>query len=158
MMAKRRPKDIGTAAETAVARWLQNNGWPHAERRALRGSHDAGDITGTPGICWEVKAGQAAANASDGTIQNWLTQAAIEGTVTEADISVLIQRRRGKASPADWWAWISIAELVDLADRTMTHDLHLSYIGGIACRLRLEHFTTIARQAGYGDALEEAAK
>src|SRR5690606_27104000 len=51
-----RSKDIGTRAETAVVRYLRANGFEHAERRALRGRQDAGDITGTPGICWEVKA------------------------------------------------------------------------------------------------------
>ena len=54
-----KPKQIGTRAETAVARYLAANGFPHAERRTLRGREDAGDITGTPGVCWEVKGGEA---------------------------------------------------------------------------------------------------
>src|SRR5690606_4660297 len=52
-----KPRDTGTRAETAVVRYRRDHGWPHAERRALRGNQDAGDITGTPGVCWSVKAG-----------------------------------------------------------------------------------------------------
>ena len=35
-----RSKAIGTSAETAVACWLQVNGWPECERQPLRGSRD----------------------------------------------------------------------------------------------------------------------
>ena len=52
-----RPKAIGTAAETAVVRYLAAHGFPNAERRALHGATDLGDITGTPSLCWEVKGG-----------------------------------------------------------------------------------------------------
>ena len=48
-----RPKAIGTAAETAVVRYLAAHGFPAAERRALHGATDLGDITGTPQIVWE---------------------------------------------------------------------------------------------------------
>lgn len=50
-----RSKDKGTLAETGLATYLRHNGWPHAERRALTGANDKGDITGTPGLAWEVK-------------------------------------------------------------------------------------------------------
>ena len=46
-----RPKAIGTAAETAVVRYLAAHGFPAAERRALHGATDLGDITGTPRSC-----------------------------------------------------------------------------------------------------------
>ena len=63
-----RSKDIGTRAEAAVVRYLCANGWANAERRALRGSADWGDVTGTPGLVWEVKGGDAAKDASDNQI------------------------------------------------------------------------------------------
>lgn len=37
-----RPKAIGTAAETAVVRYLAAHGFPAAERRALHGATDHG--------------------------------------------------------------------------------------------------------------------
>lgn len=45
----------GTQAETAVVRYLQN-WWPAAERRALSGNKDKGDVAGIPGVVVEVKA------------------------------------------------------------------------------------------------------
>ena len=52
MSASRRK---GTAAKTAMVRWLQAHGFPFAERRALRGRDDQGDVAGIPGIALEVK-------------------------------------------------------------------------------------------------------
>lgn len=46
----------GTRFETEVVAHLRACGFPHAERRATAGTHDLGDITGTPGIVWECKA------------------------------------------------------------------------------------------------------
>jgi hypothetical protein len=49
-----KPKIKGTAAEglvVRVLRWL----FPYAERRALAGVNDKGDVSGTPFV-WEVKA------------------------------------------------------------------------------------------------------
>lgn len=44
-MSKQRAK--GTAFESAVVRVLAER-FPHCERRALRGSHDGGDLCGLP--------------------------------------------------------------------------------------------------------------
>lgn len=51
-----RSRAVGTAAETCVVRALREDGFPYAERRALHGAVDLGDITGTPGLAWQVKA------------------------------------------------------------------------------------------------------
>ncbi len=50
-----RNKQKGTAFETLVVRWLAENGFPYAERRALAGTHDCGDVTGIPGLVIECK-------------------------------------------------------------------------------------------------------
>ena len=101
-----RSKNIGTAVETAVVRHLQNDGWPHAERRQLRGREDAGDITGTPGIAWECKGGEAAKNASDGQVLVWLAETQTERIHARADIGVLVLARRGigPQNAGRWWA------------------------------------------------------
>ena len=41
-------KQKGTLAESALVKFLQSAGFPNAERRALAGINDLGDITGTP--------------------------------------------------------------------------------------------------------------
>jgi len=43
----------GTAWETAIVGYLRGRGAPHAERRALNGSNDRGDIAGIPGLVIE---------------------------------------------------------------------------------------------------------
>jgi hypothetical protein len=45
----------GTAFETRLVKYLRENGFPYAERRALSGSLDRGDITGIPGVVIECK-------------------------------------------------------------------------------------------------------
>ena len=47
-------KTKGTAAETAVVKYLKNT-WDTVERRALAGSLDKGDISGIANVCIEVK-------------------------------------------------------------------------------------------------------
>ena len=60
-----RSKDTGTNAETAVATYLRSTGYfPNAERRALAGAYDRGDLTGIGDLVIEVKAGAAAEKAS----------------------------------------------------------------------------------------------
>jgi Holliday junction resolvase len=48
-------KAKGTTAEREVVRYLQQ-WWPAAERRALSGNKDKGDVAGIPGTVVEVKA------------------------------------------------------------------------------------------------------
>ena len=103
-----KPKQIGTMAETAVVRYLQKNGFPHAERRALRGVHDAGDVTGCPGLCVEIKGGDAAKVASDRQIEAWLTETDLEVLHARADVGILVMQRAGYgAARCDSW-WVAI--------------------------------------------------
>jgi len=58
-------KQKGTAAETAVVRYLRSlnfqhagPAFPNAERRALSGGKDMGDIAGIPDTVIEVKAAE----------------------------------------------------------------------------------------------------
>lgn len=120
-----RPKDIGTAAETAVVRALRQHGFPHAERRALAGAHDLGDITGTPGIVWEVKGGNAAKTASDGQVQKWLDETETERINARATVGVLVMARAGiGAANADrWWAVVRWPHLAGLPARMLLRDV-----------------------------------
>jgi hypothetical protein len=120
----------GTAAETAVVRFLQANGYPHCERRALAGSHDRGDVAGIPGLVIEVKA------AARMELAAWLDEAKLEATPVRPvavlgpdgrdsgktiwqeihDLGLVWHKRRGKGSPGDWyvtmdgWAFLALLE------------------------------------------------
>ncbi len=95
-----RPKRKGTSAESAVVAFLRQTWWPHAERRALAGAKDLGDVTGTPGICWEVKAGTRLC------IPEWLHQTETERANSGADLGVLVVKPKGVGvlNVNRWWA------------------------------------------------------
>lgn len=52
-------KRRGTDWESAVVEELRAHGWAGAERRALAGALDKGDIAGVPGVMFECKAERA---------------------------------------------------------------------------------------------------
>lgn len=143
-----KPKKIGTAAESAVVRFLRENGFAHAERRSLRGQLDAGDITGTPSICWEVKGGEAAKVASDTTIAAWMQELASEVANAKADVGVLVIQRRGvgPSNAGRWWAYMPAWQLVCLA-----RDGYAPVGLGFPVRMLLADAVTLLRAAGYGE-------
>ena len=101
-------KRKGTAWESAIVDYLREHGAPHAERRALAGARDRGDIAGIPGIVIEAK---AAAKTELGV---WLAEAETERANDGAALGVVWHKRRGKASPGDGYVTMSGAALVRL--------------------------------------------
>lgn len=80
----------GTAWETAVVAYLNEHGYPHAERRALRGTDDRGDIAGIPGVVLECKAVREISLAAI------IDETAAEGRNAGARIAAAIVKRRQK--------------------------------------------------------------
>lgn len=101
-------KQRGTAAETAVVRYLQRNGWPHAERRTLSGANDKGDIAGVIGVCLEVKATKAI------DLAGFVDEAEVERINAEAAVGAAWIKRRGKGSPAEWYVAMTGEQFVNL--------------------------------------------
>lgn len=135
-----RPKDIGTAAETAVVGYLRSHGFPLAERRALAGVHDLGDVVGTPGVAWEVKGGKAAERAGDGLVEDWLAETERERRAAGADLGVLVLKRAGvgPANAGRWWAVVRTGELV------------VGSVIGVPTRMHLADAVRLLRGCGYG--------
>ena len=110
-------KDLGTKAETAVVKALHRLGFPNAERRALAGVLDKGDILVNPGatikVVVEVKGGDAAKTASDGQILKWLDETNREVDNSEAHFGFLVVQRPGIGYPNAhrWWAITNIGAL-----------------------------------------------
>lgn len=92
-----RPKIKGTAAETAVVKALRDGGWPSAERRALSGALDKGDVSGVPAVCIEVK------DCKQLTFGTWLKEAQVETANAGADVGFVWAKRRGHLDPQDWF-------------------------------------------------------
>lgn len=101
-------KAKGTRWESAIVDFLRASGVPHAERRALNGSQDRGDIAGIPGVVIEGK------NAKAVTLASWLDEAEAERINDNATIAAVWHHRRGKASPGDGYVTMSGAMFVKL--------------------------------------------
>ena len=138
----RRPKDIGTSAETAAKRWLVDDGWPDCERRALAGNRDTGDLTvcRRPLIVAEVKAGHAADKASPKVIADWLEQTDTEAVHAGADLGVLIVARKYR-NPRDWDAYMRACDWVLL----LTGDEVLWPDAPWPMRVSVEHWSQMAK-------------
>ena len=102
-------KNKGTAAETAVVRYAWSVGFTDAERIALAGANDQGDVVlmRDPKIIIEVKAGKAAQTASLGQISKWLDETRTERDNAKARHGLLIVQRQGfgNARVGDWECW-----------------------------------------------------
>lgn len=145
-MPPRRPKDKGTDAERAVVRYLQAHGFPQAERRASNGAVDRGDVTGCPGVCWEVKFRDRM--PGDGQLNMWLVETERERDNAGADIGVLVVRRP-HAGVASWWAVVRLGDLMALRDDSTPHEMRTQW----PVRLLLSDLVTTLRTAGYGEPL-----
>jgi len=98
----------GTAWETAIVNYLIGEGFVMAERRALAGALDKGDITGIPGVVIEAK------NCKTINLAQFLDEAAEEATNANADVGVAWVKRRGKTSPAEAYVVMSGTTFIEL--------------------------------------------
>lgn len=120
----------GADAEMQLAKYLTTMGWPEARRAVATGwrtpgreNPDPGDITGTPGLVWQVK---YVADMSDLQIQDAMNEAEGQAISSGADFGFLVQRRAGKSSPGDWWVWLSASELAVLVTSQVLTWAHVS--------------------------------
>lgn len=107
-----KPKRRGTAAETAVAAYLQENGWPYAERRSLAGALDKGDISGTPGLCWEVKSTSCSHDKI--SYGQFLREVESERQNARAEVGIVVVKPKGRGviRVRSWIAAMELGEMV----------------------------------------------
>lgn len=91
-------KAKGTTAEREVVRYLQQ-WWPAAERRALSGNKDKGDVAGIPGVVVEVKA------AATQQLAAWKRETLAEMENAGAKYCALVVKRAYKPVQ-DWDAYL----------------------------------------------------
>lgn len=150
-MAKTRPKAKGTAVETAVARYAQEHGFPWAQRLALRGNQDAGDVSLLPGQAAIIECKAHAVGASGqpaaAHLRTWLSETETERVNAGADVALLVVKRSGTTDPGRWWCYLRIRALVTLIRGS---ELDTMVSDGPVC-LALSEALTLLRAAGYGD-------
>lgn len=136
----------GKDRERKVVRYLREHGWPDADRTgheayrtATRTRADRLDITGTPGLVWSVKDDASAQTRA------WLAEVEHVCLRQNADLGMLVVRRFGKASPGQWWAWMTYSSLIVLeTHRVPRHQQH------VPVRLELGDLVPMLHHAGYG--------
>lgn len=161
MVTRGKAKDKGTRGETGVVRYLRENGFPHAERSSLKGVADTGDITGTPGITWEVKCGEQAKYPSVLQVDRWMAELERERINAgipagmQVTIGVLVMQRAGYApSRAEQWnVCINLTTFARLID-TVWPFFNVEW-GAARAVVSLETAVRILRFAGFGEPLDD---
>jgi len=105
-MSKQRQK--GTLHETNVVAFLRDNGFPYAERRALHGALDKGDVTGTGPLVWECK------NHKELALSEWLRETEVERVNANADFGIVVAKRRGVWDAGQSYAVVTLDAMVRL--------------------------------------------
>jgi hypothetical protein len=104
-------KAKGSGAERDVVKWLKAEGFQYADRRLAGATLDKGDISGIPGVTIEIK------NHATMTLSAWLQELATEMANDTAWTGVVLHKRKGRGSPAEWYAtmpgqvWLDLLKL-----------------------------------------------
>lgn len=104
-MSKSRAK--GTSFESAVVTFLIEHGFPYAERRAMQGKNDRGDIAGVPGFVLECKA------TARIDLGEFVTETETERKNAGARYGATVIKRRGK-SIGDAYVAVPLSQFVEL--------------------------------------------
>jgi Holliday junction resolvase len=138
VLVSTRSKQKGTTAEREVVRYLQQ-WWPAAERRALSGNKDKGDVAGIPGVVVEVKA------AARLELAKWQRETLAEQENAQAAYCVLVVKRPYKAA-GEWDAYMPASQIVgfggERAEGWVRMDLQLAVRLLLMCRSGLYSRTT----------------
>lgn len=156
-------RDRGVLTERKVANYLRAHGFPHAERAVKTGMRtidravaDPGDITGTPGLAWQVKALRPLVRA-EAEVVRWSHQTEQQRAEARADLGVLVVRRDQRAE-AEWFAYVPLADLYALTGHRWTiaapwGDDRAAAVA-VPVRLYLGDLVTLLRSCGYGTPLD----
>lgn len=114
--SRRSAKTIGTATETAVAKYLATKlddpEDRRIDRRARNGNKDRGDITGLyihgQRLVVEVK------DCARTDLPAWTNEAKLEAGNDDALAGLIIAKRKGTRDVARYWVHMTVAELVAL--------------------------------------------
>lgn len=109
-------RSAGTAAETAVARYLAQHVDDRIERRTRTGAKDRGDISGVRAyrerVVLEVK------DVSRMALAEWVAEAEAERGHDDALVGAVIHKRRGTTNVGRWYCTLQVDDLVALLTGT----------------------------------------
>jgi hypothetical protein len=144
-------RDKGARAERAVVSWLRDNGFPGAERAVRTGyksgnrtAIDPGDITGTPGLVWQIT--DRADADEPAVVERRMSDTERQRIHANAAYGFLVVKRRGFADPGRWWVWLPADVLTDLV-----YGHHPVHPFGFPVRAELADIVHVVRHKGFGD-------
>jgi len=108
-------KHRGYKSQSIVADYLKANGWPYAQSTGA--GRSGTDVTGTPGIDWEVKARK---DFNPTAAVKQLKERSATGVLP---LAVLRLNGQGEANIGEWVAVLRLADLVDLLKKAGYPDL-----------------------------------
>lgn len=122
-MAGNSSRRVGLETEQQVARYLRGRGMAGVERavrtgyRTATGRHlaDAGDLTGLPGVCVQVKSLRPATEA-ERMVPAWLAETDRQREASGASVGLLVVRRWGTTDVGRWWCFLCARDLFGMAD------------------------------------------
>lgn len=147
-------KNKGTAAETAVVRYARDNGFAQAERLALKGNTDHGDVRLAPGWHVEVKAGKAAEKAGPGLLDDWMGECDAEAAHSGARVFLVRKRAAcGDAQVGRWHAHFRLGAIPLPPLSGWSHRSLDAAPGQVVVSMDLADALVVLRSAGWGDPL-----
>lgn len=105
-------KAAGGRFERAIADCLKHLIDDRIDRRVKTGAKDRGDIGG-----WRFAGRRIVVECKDVTrmsLGTWITEAETERDNDDADVALVIHKRRGKADPLDQYVTTTLRELIAL--------------------------------------------
>ena len=134
-------KDRGTRAETAVVRLAREMGWPYAERRALTGGKDRGDVTGVIGVTIQIK------DVERKSVGKW-QQDTLEQSMNDSTKTCLLIVKTKYKNVKQWDTYIPLYQLLYESD-TMRTVFSGAWEELPWVRMDLEHAFEWLKEAGY---------
>lgn len=101
-------KRKGSSWELAIAKYLIDEGWRHAERRIAGSTVDKGDIYGILGCVIEAK------NEKRIDLAGYMKELDVEMRNAKATTGAALVKKRGTTSVADAYAVMPVSVWVDL--------------------------------------------
>lgn len=150
------PKQKGTWGETHAAKWFRVNGFPGADRKALKGNGDQGDLDLCPGVIAEIKNVKLTTGVpAKAQLTKWMAEAEAERANAGASLCPLIVKRPGTQDVGQWFAYLPMEEFVHLQARQGEWGTPWSDYG--PAMVDVATLALILRNAGYGTPLEDGA-
>lgn len=102
-------KAKGTAAETAILRFLQEKGLL-VLRNPPSGSKDKGDLT----ICGDTNFTVEVKNVKRMELSAWVDEALTEQANADTDFAVVMHKRVRKGHPSEWYCTMTIGQFAEM--------------------------------------------